>query len=53
MGAWNYVAPKLSALVEAKIIYAGRPASASPACGSVKWYAEEIRRFLAQMVAEL
>ncbi len=35
MGAWNFIAPKIAGLVGSLIGYAGRPASASPATGSL------------------
>lgn len=35
MGAWNFIAPRIAGLVGALIGYAGRPASASTAAGSL------------------
>ena len=35
MGAWNFIAPKIAGLVGSLIGYAGRPASASTATGSL------------------
>lgn len=48
MGAWTFVAPRISELLEQKqsLIYAGRQASASPAAGHMKIHQAEQKRLL-------
>lgn len=45
MGAWSFVEPRLRAL-GLEVRYAGRPASASPACGSPSRHASEQKQIL-------
>ncbi len=47
MGAWTYIAPRLDAVVRAKVRYAGRPAAASPASGSKAVHSREQHALLA------
>jgi 2-oxoglutarate dehydrogenase E1 component len=40
-GAWTFIAPRLAALLPGRTVrYAGRPASASPATGSLRYHRE-------------
>jgi 2-oxoglutarate dehydrogenase E1 component len=50
MGAWNYIAPRLRALLPADmpLLYAGRAESATPAEGSLVEHAIEQARIIAQ-----
>ena len=41
MGAWNYIEPRLRALLGREILYAGRNASASPAVGALAVHKRE------------
>jgi len=52
MGAWNYIAPRLRELVSSgvKVIYCGRPESASTAEGSVSQHEPEQSRILYEAV---
>jgi 2-oxoglutarate dehydrogenase E1 component len=36
MGAWTFILPRLQEILGRPILYAGRPASASPAVGTLK-----------------
>lgn len=49
MGAWSYIEPRLRAL-GLEVQYAGRPASASPACGSPSRHAAEQKKILDELV---
>ncbi len=48
MGAWAYIALRLPQLLSRgqRLVYAGRPASASPAAGSLKIYKKEFEAFI-------
>ena len=51
MGAWNYLAPLLQAVLGAPLRYAGRPAAASPATGSKAIHFREQKALLAAAFA--
>lgn len=48
MGAWSYMALRLPALLSRgqRLVYVGRPPSASPAAGSLKIFKKEMDRFI-------
>jgi 2-oxoglutarate dehydrogenase E1 component len=48
MGAWTYIAPILSDLIQKPLLYAGRDAAASPAVGSKAWHDREQRELVEQ-----
>jgi 2-oxoglutarate dehydrogenase E1 component len=48
MGAWTFIAPLLGDLLERRITYAGRHASASPAVGAKSLHDREQRELVAQ-----
>ena len=48
MGAWPFLAPRLKALLERDIVYAGRPAAASPATGHHRVHKEEQARLVGE-----
>jgi 2-oxoglutarate dehydrogenase E1 component len=41
MGAWTYISPLLRTVFGQEILYAGRPAAASPAVGSKAWHDQQ------------
>ncbi len=49
MGAWSYVSPIIKNKLDKNLIYVGREESASPATGSPKIHAIEIKKFLDEM----
>ncbi len=51
MGAWDFMRPRLRRMLGAKIGYAGRSESASPATGSSKMHAEEQQRLIDHAIA--
>ncbi|MBX9924305.1 MAG: 2-oxoglutarate dehydrogenase E1 component [Rhabdochlamydiaceae bacterium] len=53
MGAWTYVEPRLSKVLHAAPIYAGREASASPAAGSHALHKRQYERFMQQVFLEV
>ena len=53
MGAWTYVAPRLSQVLGFDPVYAGRPASAATATGSSKHHALEHKAILTDLAALL
>ena len=48
MGAWTYIAPILSDLIQKPLLYAGCDAAASPAVGSKAWHDREQRELVEQ-----
>jgi 2-oxoglutarate dehydrogenase E1 component len=48
-GAWMYIEPSLRALF-GSVAYAGRPESASTACGSPSWHAKEQKALVSAML---
>ena len=53
MGAWTFVAPRLSQVLGFDPVYAGRPASAATATGSSKHHALEHKAILTDLAALL
>lgn len=53
MGAWNFVAPRLHALLgrDIPLVYIGRPERASPAVGSARVHATEQAKIVADAFA--
>ena len=47
-GGWSFVSPRLAAITGSSWLYAGRPASASPATGSHKKHINELELFITQ-----
>jgi 2-oxoglutarate dehydrogenase E1 component len=41
MGAWTYISPLLRTVFGQEVLYAGRPAAASPAVGSKAWHDQQ------------
>jgi 2-oxoglutarate dehydrogenase E1 component len=54
MGAWSFVSPEIESVMEnighrqARLIYAGRPASASPATGLLRRHIKEQTKLVDQ-----
>ncbi len=51
MGAWTYIEPRLRALSDREILYAGRNASASPAVGALALHKREQAALIAEAFA--
>jgi len=51
MGAWTFIEPRLRALSERDVSYAGRSASASPAVGALARHKQEQAQFISEAFA--
>ncbi len=50
-GPWSYMAPILAEMSSLPLVYAGRPASSSPAVGYVRRHVEQLKRLLSDAFA--